>query len=460
MTLLIILGSIIFLGLGVVAWLLIKEKPSNNLSLQDINSEQVFKDTPAPKTIEEKPSKPKFEITKIFNFLAKKKSLDAPATQQQKVPFPTSNPILKILGNITDKLKIGKKKNQEDHLDENSLPPLKDIFELDTNKKAPIAFIDENNASTLPKEPQTGTMSLKADKIEPVNFEDLKSNLLSKEDEKNIDQEINAATELSELKQKYEKLDELFKERSAEYEKTKTALDNEQKIRKEFNKVKDILEKELSETKEKARKTQADFISAQAEGEGYKKRISQIEEKVNKLEKEILAKEKEIDNLVKRLQTFASPTTAATPPVSEQKTVIEAPTNNTIETPQVVPEPIKEPPPAVEPEAIKIPEPNPNPPTINVPVEPPAQIKPEQPISPQPAEENASTPKKLIDIIDPKSIQESNAPEQKQNVENISPNKDVPTDQTQLPTETAPEFLKLNPDILKSEKTEEKPPES
>ena len=120
--------------------------------------------------------------------------------------------------------------------------------------------------------------------------------------------DIELEAKYSELKTKYEKLESLFTEKSEALEKGEKALANEIKNRKDFNKVKDLLEKELKEAKDKNHKTQLELSSTQNEIENHKRRVHQLEEKIKSLEKEIREKEKQIDDLVKRLQTFASPT--------------------------------------------------------------------------------------------------------------------------------------------------------
>jgi len=124
------------------------------------------------------------------------------------------------------------------------------------------------------------------------------------------DDELTKPTsEDSALKEKNTRLEALFKEKSEELEKTHNALANEIKNRKEFNKVKDILEKELRETKDNARKVQVELNTASTEIAGLKKRINQLEEKVSvaekaKIKNEDTVKEKDqkIEHLTKSLQ--------------------------------------------------------------------------------------------------------------------------------------------------------------
>ncbi len=140
---------------------------------------------------------------------------------------------------------------------------------------------------------------------------------LSVVEEKKIDHEIELMAQLDEIKEQNKNLDRLFKEKSAALEKAEASLENELRNRKEFNKVKDILEKELKESKDRSRELQMELGSAKAESDNYQKRVNELAEKVAELERQVIQRNDEVANLTKRLQTFASPATAATPPRPE-----------------------------------------------------------------------------------------------------------------------------------------------
>jgi len=180
-------------------------------------------------------------------------------------------------------------------------------------------------------------------------FKPLSPKQLNSEEIKKIEAEIDLSTELKELKTKHERLEKIFQERNAEFEKNQEELNNELKNRKEFNKIKDLLEKELKDTKNQSRDAQTKLNLVMAEMEAHKKRNDVLEEKVTKLEKDILKKEEEIDTLVKRLQTFASPTTSTIPPkrdLPSEKTpqpeaiISELPASETSKPIEIVPEQI------------------------------------------------------------------------------------------------------------------------
>ena len=95
-------------------------------------------------------------------------------------------------------------------------------------------------------------------------------------------------TQITESQEKYKKLDELFNEKSAALEKAEKSLVHEEKARKEFNKVKDMLEKELKDTKDHTRDLQIKVTSAQTEAQSYLNRINQLEERIKNNDKVIL----------------------------------------------------------------------------------------------------------------------------------------------------------------------------
>ncbi len=129
---------------------------------------------------------------------------------------------------------------------------------------------------------------------------------LSAAEEKKIEQEIDLAAQIEEWKGKYERLDKLFNEKSAALEKSEESLKTELNNRKEFNKLKDILEKELRDAKDKARNIQVELSAAKTEAEGNKKRVAQLEERITKMEGLILEKDDEVFALTKKLATAAS----------------------------------------------------------------------------------------------------------------------------------------------------------
>lgn len=125
--------------------------------------------------------------------------------------------------------------------------------------------------------------------------------------------------QFTELQSKYHRLETLFQEKGDALAKSDVALQNELKNRKEFNKVKDILEKELKEAKDRCRNLQIEVTSGQTESQSYLKRVNQLEEKIKKLEKEIINKEDEL----KEVQTTLSNVKNHISEVEEKNKVLE-----------------------------------------------------------------------------------------------------------------------------------------
>ena len=130
---------------------------------------------------------------------------------------------------------------------------------------------------------------------------------LTAAEEKRIEQEIDFAARLEEWKEKCERLDKLLQEKSAAFVKNEELLAVEVNNRKEVNKLKDMLEKELKDAREKARVIQVELNASRVEAESYKKRVNQLEEKITKMEKALLAKDDDIAGLVKRLEIKPAP---------------------------------------------------------------------------------------------------------------------------------------------------------
>jgi len=221
--------------------------------------------------------------------------------------FPQS--ILKKLG--LGKLKLGKGTEEIPIPESTPFPPLKDIIEEEKRKKEAEGNINDSEGSPASTE-DSGVLTLGAST-------DTKSAVpgghlpppdghqkidvgepLSEEEEKNIESEMNASLELNELKEKYTRVEKMMQEKRDALEKAEKSLSVEKTTQKEFNKVKDLLEKEIRDTKNHAREVQVTLTATKTESESFKKRIAQLEEKATKLEKEIGEKESEIDTLVKK----------------------------------------------------------------------------------------------------------------------------------------------------------------
>ncbi len=123
------------------------------------------------------------------------------------------------------------------------------------------------------------------------------------------------------LAERYERLDTLFKEKAQLLEKTTKELEQEQRNRKDFNKVKDLIEKELKDAKVRAKQAEGALNSAKDEAQVLTRRITQLEEKIKGLEKEIYARD---DQLREAQVTIASlPAAPKTDTVAVSEPVVE-----------------------------------------------------------------------------------------------------------------------------------------
>ena len=137
-------------------------------------------------------------------------------------------------------------------------------------------------------------------------------------------------TQADALQEKYDNLQALFNEKSAECANTKQLFENEIQNRKEFDNVKELLETELNDTKEKTRNIQVKLTSINEENEKYKTQIVQMEEKIS-----ILEKTSEIDT--NNLEPETSESVSEEIPEAKEEAPLEIPTE---ETPANAEEPV------------------------------------------------------------------------------------------------------------------------
>ena len=396
MTVLIVLTVISIAGIGAIFWMLKSEQEAEGVT-SVLNKAVPISPAPTPKTplsAKKAPEKPAAKETKTTSSLFKRISKvklkrDKPHTELSAPPGSKS-----LIKKLLSKLKLGKTEDDLDDIPEVShLPSFANLMQETKEKgkrEAPGA-----------KEPPTGTASITTSSPEKPSDEEA----VSSEVEQSIAKEIELTTQLNELKDKYAKMEVLFKEKSAELEQAKLSLYNELKTRKEFNKVKDLLEKEIKDSKDKVRSIQIERDGAQTEGENLRKRITLLEDKITKLQKDLLEKEDKINELVKRLQTFASPATASTPPVAE--------------------------PPKAEP---------------NKEDAGPVPAAPKPPEAVQPAPEIEPEPPKMAESAGEETLPEPPQPQQAAQPDGPSDVPEQDTDTEEQPQEV--EFLKLQPDII------------
>ncbi len=133
--------------------------------------------------------------------------------------------------------------------------------------------------------------------------ENLTSENISEEEKHAIEKEVHISFELEELKEKYARLERMLNEKNTELEQTKQFLDSELTAKKEFNKFKDILEKEIKENKDKGVALKSQLNIVKTENENANRRIEQFEEKALSLERELLAKQQENERILGQLKT-------------------------------------------------------------------------------------------------------------------------------------------------------------
>lgn len=296
----IILG-ITVLGFGAVAFLLIKEKKSDNGDFTDTYENNDLSDNNDLQPIPDENEL--FNEDKKPSLLSKltfwKKNTDE-SLEEIPVDFNSTEKKGSLVGKILGKLKFGKKSLDEDEdiPQATQFPNLKQSLDLDNSKTENLQDVSLNIA---PKTTDTGTASLKINTEEnPLdsasdNQEEpiaIVENSISQEEEKALDKEIDSSLELEDIKDEKQNLDKLMSEKNSALEKAEKSLEYEIKNRKEFNKVKNILEKELRDVKDNTKGVQKELTNANQEMEDYKKKVEQLEEKATNLEKELVEQEK------------------------------------------------------------------------------------------------------------------------------------------------------------------------
>jgi len=158
--------------------------------------------------------------------------------------------------------------------------------------KKPDVSLPLNPPDQLHPPQQSGTASLRLD-----------NNTMGDDVEKNVELAVKvdelqkAAADLTEKNQKSE---QLIAEKNAALEKTIKELDQERKHRKEFNKIKDLLEKELKDVRENAKQIQIELTTSKTENQSHQSRITQLKEKIQQLETLCTQKDSQITKLSKK----------------------------------------------------------------------------------------------------------------------------------------------------------------
>jgi len=298
MIILVVLIVISVAGIGFVIWSLKNDTQSaEHASLPDVTQGAVDITDEATENKKEGPPSPE-KLNLQPDLMMKLAAIKSDA-EKPKDPSSQSKSTT-VLGGVLNKFKPGKKDADDEIPAVTPLPNLKEYYG-DQAAKRPDTKPDQK-------------VSPPRDEPEPVKQDKTaEEQSLPKEEENQIEKEIELTTELNELKEKYDKLDSMFNEKNLEFEKTKDSLDSELKNRKEFNKVKDLLEKELKDSKDKTRDAHAALNNTQ------KKRNTQLDEKASKLEKDLLKKEDKFTELMQQKQASINPPANVKPESDEEK---------------------------------------------------------------------------------------------------------------------------------------------
>jgi len=404
MVVLVFLIVLSVISIGIVLYLLKKESEFEGEEIDLSTEESQAAGLIDKESAEEKGPAPPEKLNLQPNLMVKLASI------KDKLPKPTT-----VLGGALKKFNLNKKDNL-DVPTVKPLPSLKEYYATEAEKKTATEAAGDQE-ETHKDEP---AKSDESDKNEP----------LSAEEEKGIEKEIELTADLSELKEKYNKLDSMFNEKSAEFEKTKESLNNELKNRKDFNKVKDILEKELKNSKEKTHSTQAELSKVQAETESQRKRSEQLDEKATKLEKDLLKKEDKISELTKQTQSPAIPLMDSVPEPNKDLSQKE--------------EKIESPPPTDQPQAGHL--------SIDSDVKEYISKMPVQGITPSNQAPSEAEPPNQEET--PAEIKESSPLTENNDANNNQENEREGAADNQSQVE---QFLKLQPDVLANEPKKEEP---
>lgn len=303
-------------GIGYVVWLMSTDSDNSNAGIEKINPEELRqfnrtgklspvkeKNIPAPKPLKN-PSP--MNATKI-SAIPDKKQPKAPGKlkmfggKKDKRPDLNLNDIKaaneldpfepkksnSFMDKLNLKLSFGKKKiNPQDDIPEATK------FASLTEKSTFPASSDSQKKERA--EPATGTASLTTTHYDETTAGQSdrhpSGDISVKNDLTVMKRELESSAQLAEWKEKYEKLDALFKEKSQQLEKAGSSLDNEIKNREDFFKLKAILESEIKEVKDRARDLQHALKNARMETEQQKLQAEQLKNKVTELEETIQEK--------------------------------------------------------------------------------------------------------------------------------------------------------------------------
>lgn len=351
MTIFIALCAVVFVGIGVVFWLLKNDKDDIESSVEkltpdsapisgsfDSSAVDALNDNeplPLGEEIDLSGKKPgllsKLKFRKLFSKKEKSSVLPDFPQEQSFTPKKSSG----MIGNLFSKFKKNKEKGgiQKSVKSKSVLNGLLSKFKKDKSTddfisldKPTLSIQDvisskENGYGVGIDSPASQNEPFKsgtAGMTTAQQFYKL-TDSISNEEETKIEKEVESSFELLEIKKKYENLDRLFKEKSELLAKAEESLNNELGTQKDFNKVKDVLEKEIKGLKDQLKESKTVLSNTEKERENLQKRINQLEEKATKLEKEALKNQDEIELLNKKLAAASQAAVQVMPTNEEQQ---------------------------------------------------------------------------------------------------------------------------------------------
>jgi len=198
-----VLMALSAIGIGVVFWLLKNdpEKDQDNNSPESKPEAAQATTEPSAESPTEPPAKPPTESppkSKPLSILSSLKKKSAGLDLKSKLP-------LGLLKGALSKIKFGKKKSSEMDAETTPMPNLKEYLAPE-NKNTGEAIQEQSIASDKQAPPDETSIKI----ILPEAPEEKAT--ISKEEEENIGKEIELSSNLSELKEKYDKLEALFSE--------------------------------------------------------------------------------------------------------------------------------------------------------------------------------------------------------------------------------------------------------
>jgi len=129
--------------------------------------------------------------------------------------------------------------------------------------------------------------------------------------------------ELSDLKEKHSRLDKLFNEKSKLLDQTKKNLDAELNNKNEFDDVKNLLNKEIKDYKEKIREKNSKIESNQSELDSQKnslnKEIEDYKQKIQEKNSKIDSNQSELDSQRKSISQLENTITQQNLKISQQE---------------------------------------------------------------------------------------------------------------------------------------------